>query len=93
MVFWNAIRLLLENFKHTYKIMLYKLIVTLVACALACALVLPEVLAIVQSEPALQFADASRSFFSALITANTTALDAAKMQVVEAVKTFGSMLT
>lgn len=42
MRFLNSIRLLIENFKYAYRMLLYKCIIILVAAALCCAFVLPE---------------------------------------------------
>ena len=42
MLFKNSLRLLMENFKNVYKILLYKVTVWLIAIALSAAIVLPE---------------------------------------------------
>ncbi len=42
MLFGNGLRLLMENFKNVYKILLYKTAVALIAIALSAAIVLPE---------------------------------------------------
>jgi hypothetical protein len=49
MRFRNAFLVFLENFKNTYKILLYKLIVAIVCIALYCVLILPEISAIFSS--------------------------------------------
>ncbi|MBQ8320612.1 MAG: hypothetical protein IJX81_07030 [Clostridia bacterium] len=49
MRFRNAVLVLLENFKNTYKILLYKLVVSVVCTALYFALILPELHAIFSS--------------------------------------------
>ncbi len=50
MRFRNSLRLLMENFKHVYKILLSRLIIGLIAAALCAAFVLPEVMRIWNSE-------------------------------------------
>lgn len=42
MLFGNGLRLLMENFKNVYKILLYKTAVALIAIALSAAIILPE---------------------------------------------------
>ena len=42
MLFRNSFRLLTENFKNVYKILLYKFLVAVVAIALCSVFVLPE---------------------------------------------------
>ena len=42
MRFRNSTRLLIENLKNVYKILLYKLAIAVVAIALSCALLLPN---------------------------------------------------
>ena len=49
MRFRNSTRLLIENFKNVYKILLYKLAIAVVAIALSCALLLPNLWDIVHS--------------------------------------------
>ena len=49
MLFRNSIKLLMENFKGVYKILLYKFIVSLVAGALFAAMILPELIEVVKS--------------------------------------------
>ena len=49
MLFRNSLRLFMENFKNVYKILLYKLVVMVVAAALYSALLLPQVLEILES--------------------------------------------
>ncbi len=49
MLFRNGLRLFMENFKSVYKILLYKLVVMVIAAALYSALLLPQVLEILES--------------------------------------------
>lgn len=93
MVFLNAVRLLLENFKNTYKIMLYKFVVSLVAAALCAAMLLPELSALAESAPAQQFLAGVEDFFAALFTANTAGLTEAKELISTAMKAFVELLS
>jgi len=71
MRFRNSFGLLIENFKNTYKILLYKLIIGVVATALSCALLLPNLLPILQStEMSALIADA-KDFVMALVGGNS----------------------
>ncbi|MBE5740208.1 MAG: phospho-sugar mutase [Clostridiales bacterium] len=78
MRFRNSIRLLVENFKSVYKLLLYKIIISTVAIALCCAFVLPELTAIVQS-PQVQtlFVD-GEAFIKAVLSLNGEALSEVK---------------
>ena len=49
MRFRNSTRLLTENFRNVYKILLYGLIVAVVAISLSSALILPNLLDILRS--------------------------------------------
>ena len=93
MVFMNAIRLLLENFKNTYKIMLYKLVVSLIAFALCSAMVLPEWITLLESAPAQNILEGIKGFFSAFFTANTQGLTDAKELIVGALQEFWGLLS
>ena len=42
MRFANSIRLMMENFKNTFKLLLYRLCMTVIVVALCSAFVLPE---------------------------------------------------
>ncbi len=68
MRFANSIRLLMENFKQNYKLLLYKLVMLLVAGALYSAFLLPQLIEIA-SKPAVQglwtnVQNVFRSFFT-----------------------------
>ena len=52
MRFRNSTRLLTENFRNVYKILLYGLIVAVVAISLSSALILPNLLDILRSDDA-----------------------------------------
>ena len=81
MLFRNSLRLLMENFKNVYKILLYKLFVGLIAGALCSAMILPELLEITQSAPVQELKLAVQSFFSSLFSADPSGLASAKEQI------------
>ncbi len=81
MIFRNAVRLLIENFKGVYKIMLYKFIVGLISIALCCALILPEILEVLNSASMETLLEGVKNFFVALFDANQEGLSQAKNDV------------
>ena len=78
MFFRNSIRLLFENFKNTYKILLYQIIVSLVATALCCAMILPSLTDIMESWAMQEFITDCKALFSAFFEANANGLSVAK---------------
>ena len=78
MLFRNSIRLLFENFKNTYKILLYQIIVSLIATALCCAMVLPSLTDIMESWAMQEFIVDCKSLFSSFFSANASELSLAK---------------
>lgn len=78
MLFRNSIRLLMENFKNVYKILLYKLIVGIVAGALCVAMIMPQLLELLNSVPMQDLLTGVRSFFTALLAANAEQLGIVK---------------
>ena len=78
MRFLNSIRLLVENFKNVYKLLLYKLIISLVAIALCCAFVLPELTALFRSVEIQTFLTDCKNLFKVVISLNGDALPAVK---------------
>ena len=69
MRFRNGLRLLMDNFRHVYNLLLSKFIIGLIATALCCAFVLPELLEI-WGKPEVQglvdnLKEATKFFFSA----------------------------
>lgn len=78
MRFRNSLRLLMENFKHVYKILLYQLIVSLIATALCCAFVLPELIEIWNSNAVQGLITNSKAFIKAFLAASATDLQALK---------------
>lgn len=82
MRFLNSIRLMIENFKYAYKMLLYKCIIALVACALCCSFVLPEMLKIWNSEQMQSLLVNGKDFVRYLITVNREGLETAKTAIV-----------
>lgn len=78
MLFRNSIRLLMENFKNTYKILLYKFIISLIAGALYCAMMLPELIEIVNSSAMQELIAQAKLLISAFFEADASALSEAK---------------
>lgn len=78
MLFRNSIRLLMENFKNTYKILLYKFIISLIAGALYCAMILPELIEIINSSAMQELIAQAKLLVSAFFEADASALSEAK---------------
>ena len=78
MLFRNSIRLLFENFKNTYKILLYQIIVSLVSTSLCCVMILPSLNDIRQSWAMQEFIVDAKELFSAFFSANAEGLSTAK---------------
>ncbi len=78
MLFRNSLRVLMENFKNVYKILLYKIVIGIIATALCCAMVLPSLNEILQSEPVFYLQQTLGEFFSALFSAHTAELESAR---------------
>ena len=68
MRFRNSIHLLMENFKHVYKLLLYKVIIALLSAALITAFVLPEIREILDSEIVKGIIENAKNFFKALVS-------------------------
>ncbi len=81
MLFRNSIKLLMENFKGVYKILLYKFIVSLIAGALFAAMILPELIEIVNSVETQAFWLDIQAMFKAFFAANGSALETAKASI------------
>lgn len=81
MLFRNSIRLLMENFKNVYKILLYKVIVGVVAGALCVAMILPQLLELWNSAPMQDLLTGAKSFLKALLSANATELGTVKEEI------------
>ncbi|MBQ7369280.1 MAG: hypothetical protein IJW60_06200 [Clostridia bacterium] len=81
MLFRNSIRLLTENFKNVYKILLYQFIVGLVAGALCVAMILPELTELVNSAPVQDLLTELKAFFTALFAADAEQLELVKENI------------
>lgn len=75
MRFRNSLRLLMENFKHVYKLLIAKLIIGLVATALCCAFVLPELIEIWNSPAVKGLVENAKGAIKALLIADHGALE------------------
>ncbi len=78
MRFRNSIRLLMENFKQVFRLLWYKLFITLIATAVTAAFVLPELNEIFDSPAMKGLLENCTDFLKALFSANATDLEAAK---------------
>jgi len=88
MLFRNSIRLLMENFKGVYKILLYKIVVGLIVMALCSALILPEAIELAKSEPVQELLAGIKEFFHAFVSADKAMLEnTGKPMMVSAVLT------
>lgn len=67
MRFANSIRLLMENFKHTFKLLLYRAIMALVVVALCSAFVLPELMEIIEADVTKELVRNFKNIFSSLV--------------------------
>ncbi len=81
MRFRNSLRLLMENFKQVYKLLLIKFIIGLVATALCCAFVLPELIRIWNSEAVQEFIANGKEFLVTLFSADPVKMDAIKEEL------------
>ena len=66
MRFRNSIRLLMENFGNVYKMLLYKLVVGIIFAALSAALIVPQLMSILESTEWLKFIADLKEFFKAV---------------------------
>ena len=78
MRFLNSIRLMIENFKYAYRMLLYKCIIILVACALCCAFVLPEMAKLWNSELMQALLENGKIFLKSLVSLNRGGAETAK---------------
>ena len=78
MLFRNAIRLLAENFKNVYKIALYKVVISLITIALCTAILLPQLMGILNSMPMQEFLTDVKDFFGAFFSVNAEKLQLAQ---------------
>ena len=81
MLFRNALRLLMENFKNVYKILLYRILVTVIASALWCALILPELKSLLAHEITQELLSQVQTLFTSFFAADGAGIAAAKDQI------------
>lgn len=81
MLFRNTFRLLLENFKHTYKILLYKLLVMIIAVAISAVVLLPQLYDIWKSEPMGAILVGLQDFFKGVFTADAQMLSSVQQSL------------
>ena len=91
MFFSNSIRLLFENFKNSYKILLYKVIVSLISTALCCAMLLPELNDIMESWAMQDFIADCKALFTAFFSANAVDLSVVKQSLFGAEGTLATL--
>ena len=68
MRFGNSFRLLMENYKHAFKLLLYNLIMTVVTVALCSAFVLPELMEIASEPVAQELGENFKNIFLSLVS-------------------------
>ena len=68
MRFSNSIRLLMENFKDTFKLLLYRVIMSVVVVALCSAFVLPELMEIAGEPVAQELLENVKNIFKAFVS-------------------------
>ncbi len=78
MRFRNSFRLLTENFKHVYKLLWAKLIITLLATALCCSFVLPELMRIIESSEVQTLIQDTKELFKLLFAGKPEEMEAVK---------------
>lgn len=82
MRFRNSLRLLMENFKHVFKLLWTKLIIGLIAAALCCAFVLPELLEIWNSTQVQGLIENLKEGLKVVFSADPDAMEAIKEELV-----------
>jgi hypothetical protein len=93
MRFRNSLRLLSENFKNVYRLLIYKVVVTVVATALCVAFILPELIDIGQSVQFQHLVAHLQEFARAFLSMNTEALLEVRDKIFGASGALHDMLT
>ena len=70
MRFGNSIRLLLENFKQIYKLLIYNLVRTIIVGALCSVFVIPELIQIIENPVTQQLGENFKSIFVSLVSSS-----------------------
>ncbi len=81
MRFRNSFRLLMENFKHVYKLLWAKIIIHLVAIALTASFVLPELLSIIESTQVQTLIEDGKEFIKLFLAANREQMELIKNKI------------
>ncbi len=81
MRFRNSFRLLMENFKHVYKLLWAKLIISLISIALCCSFVLPEVLSIWNSDQIQTLVLKGKELVKLFFAAEATEMEIVKQEI------------
>ncbi len=81
MRFRNSFRLLMENFKHVYKLLWAKLIISLVAIALCASFVLPELMSIVKSTQVQTLIDDAKELLKKFLAVNREQMELIKNKI------------
>lgn len=92
MIFKNAFHLLVDNFSLVYKYLLYKIIVAVIAVALAAALILPNISFLFHSAELSSLTELIREFLKALVSGNVEFLSTFPEQFKNALSEVGHML-
>ena len=66
MRFGNSIRLLLENIKQVYKLLIYNLVRAIIVSALCSVFVIPELIQIIENPITQELAENFRNIFASL---------------------------
>lgn len=72
MRFANSIRLLMENFRHAFKLLLYRAIMALIVVALCSAFILPEIMEILEADVTKEFIANFKNIFLSFVEHDTT---------------------
>ena len=86
MLFRNGLRLFMENFKNVYKLLIYKMIVAVIAAALYSALLLPQVLEILESAEMSGLIASVKEFLFAFFDGKSDSLHVLKDNIAVSVK-------
>ena len=81
MLFKNSINLFMENFKNVYKLLLYKAIVVVISISLYSALLLPQVVQILESNEMQTLLLNAKELISAFFDGNSAQLHALREQI------------
>lgn len=92
MKFKHTFQVFIDNFSTTYKLLLYKLIVTLITVGLCCAIILPTLSNITDTGEYIALKDAAIELWNSLINLDTNLLHGNLFALREALDTFLEML-